>query len=134
LIRLGVARNYTHRNLNDSRDLSADFGFAHVGEARFPSDDLRTEETGLSHQRLRPNTRQAFAHRHEEAEEVYVILSGSGRARLDDEVIELVALDAIRVAPWVTRCLESGDDGLEFIVFGPRCPNDAEMVPDWWVD
>ena len=131
---LGVARYYTHHNLNDSRDLAADFGFSHVGEARFPSDDLRTEETGLSHQRLRPNTRQAFAHRHEEAEEVYVILAGSGRARLDDEVIELIPLDAIRIAPWVTRCLESGDDGLEFIVFGPRCPNDAEMVPDWWTD
>ena len=78
--------------------------------------------------------RQAFAHRHDEAEEVYVVLSGSGRVRLDDEILDLVQLDAIRIAPWVTRCFESGEDGLELLVFGPRCPNDAEMVPDWWTD
>lgn len=78
--------------------------------------------------------RQAFAHRHDEAEEVYVVLSGSGRCKLDDETLELVALDAIRVAPWVTRCFESGEAGLELLVFGPRCPNDAQMVPDWWTD
>jgi mannose-6-phosphate isomerase-like protein (cupin superfamily) len=129
-----LPRHYTHHNLSDSRDLAADFGFSHVGEARFPSDDLNTEETGLSHQRLKANTRQAFAHRHEEAEEVYVVLSGSGRVRLDDEVLDLAPLDAVRVAPWVTRCFESGDAGLEVLVLGPRGPNDAEMVPDWWVD
>ena len=62
------------------------------------------------------------------------MLSGNGLLKLDDDILVLAPLDAIRVAPWVTRCFESGDSGLELLVFGPRCPNDAEMVPDWWTD
>jgi hypothetical protein len=63
-----------------------------------------------------------------------VALSGSGRVRLDDDIVEVEALDAIRVAPAVTRAFEAGPDGLELLAFGPRRPGDAQMVPDWWTD
>ena len=82
---------------------------------------------------LRPGKQQPFAHRHEEAEEIYVVLSGGGRVKLDDEIVE-------HRAPWtpsawrpsVTRAFEAGDEGLELLAFGPRHGGDAETVKDFW--
>jgi mannose-6-phosphate isomerase-like protein (cupin superfamily) len=101
---------------------------------RFPSDDLDAEHTGLSHQRLRPGKRQMFAHRHRHAEEVYVVLSGTGRVRIEDEIVDVGPMDAIRVGPQQTRAFEAGADGLEYLAFGRRARGDAEIVPDWWTD
>src|SRR5215204_5018687 len=89
------------------------------------------EETGISHQKVKPGKRHAFAHRHNKAEEVYVVIGGSGRVNLDGEVKEVSELDAIRVGPSVTRAFEAGDEGLEIIVFGPRVQGDAEIVEDF---
>jgi uncharacterized cupin superfamily protein len=125
---------YTLRNLTDVEDSAVRFGIREVQEARFANDDLEVEQTGLSYHRLRPGRRQGFGHRHEMAEEVCVVLSGSGRVKVDDEIVELRALDAIRLAPQVSRAFEAGDDGLEFVVFGPRSPGDGELLPDWWTD
>lgn len=125
---------YTIKNLEQIPDSAAKFGFGEIGEARFPNDDLAAESTGLSHHRLHPDRRQAFGHRHDEAEEVYVVLAGAGRIKLDDEIVEIGALDAIRVAPGVTRCFEAGSEGLELLAFGPRHQGDAEMIPGWWSD
>ena len=73
-------------------------------------------------------------HRHKRAEEVYIILSGTGRIKLDDEIFDVHALDAIRVAPEVARALEAGPEGLEFIAFGPHYDADGEPVNDSWVE
>jgi quercetin dioxygenase-like cupin family protein len=62
-----------------------------------------------------------------------VVLSGSGRVKLDDEIVEVRVLDAIRVAPGVARAFEADADGLEFIAFGPHHPGDGEPVEDVWV-
>jgi quinol monooxygenase YgiN/mannose-6-phosphate isomerase-like protein (cupin superfamily) len=123
---------FTLRKLTDAEDMAAKFGYGEVGEARFLNQDLEAHATGLSHHRLRPNARQAFAHRHKVAEEVYVVVSGSGRANLDGEIVELGELDALRLAPGVTRALEAGPDGMEVLAFGPRHKGDAEMLPGWW--
>jgi mannose-6-phosphate isomerase-like protein (cupin superfamily) len=85
----------------------------------------------VSLQLVKPGKRHAFAHRHQEAEEVYVVLSGSGRVKLDDEIVEVGPMDAIRVAPAVTRAFEAGPEGLELLVFGPRHEGDAEIVQDF---
>ena len=103
-------------------------------EARFAKDELEAEQTGVSYQRLKPGKRQAFAHRHERAEEVYVVLRGSGQAKLDDQLVELRTLDAIRVAPGVTRAFQAGPDGLELLAFGPRHDGDGDVLPGWWSD
>src|SRR5215210_7588247 len=120
---------YTLRNLTDVEDSAVRFGIGEVQEARFANDDLEVEQTGLSYHRLRPGRRQGFGHRHEMAEEVCVVLSGSGRVKVDDEIVELRALDAIRLAPQVSRAFEAGDDGLEFVVFGPRRPRRRRAAP-----
>ena len=93
---------------------------------------LAAEQTGVTHFRLRPGMRSPFTHRHVEAEEVYVILAGSGRVKLDDEVADVRPLDAIRVAPRVARAFEAGPDGLELLAFGAHRGADGEPVDDPW--
>ena len=62
------------------------------------------------------------------------MLSGSGRVKLDDEIVEIETRDAIRVAPGVIRAFESGSDGLELLAVGPRHDGDGELIQDWWTD
>jgi mannose-6-phosphate isomerase-like protein (cupin superfamily) len=125
---------FTHKKLDEVKDSAADFGHGDAIEARFARGDLEAEETGFSFHRIKPGRRQPFGHKHDDAEEVYVIVRGGGLLKLDDEIIEVETLDAIRVSPEVTRAFEAGDDGLEVIAFGPHREGDGEIVPDWWSD
>jgi quinol monooxygenase YgiN/mannose-6-phosphate isomerase-like protein (cupin superfamily) len=128
----GGATGFTIVNLDSVEDMAPKFGISDMGEARFAREDLEATDTGVSHQRLRPGRRQGFGHRHERAEEVYVVLGGSGRVRIDDEVREVRQLDAIRVAPGSTRAFEAGPDGLEVLAVGPHRNGDGEMLPEFW--
>lgn len=98
--------------------------------------DLDLKNGGVSYQKTEPGHKTPFGHYHKEQEEIYVIIGGSGRIKLDDEVIELAHMDAVRVPKEVTRQIEAGSDGIEFIVFGsPVTGNDrGEIVPDWWTE
>ena len=129
-----MASPFTHKKLADVEDSAPKFGFAEIQQARFAKDDLEAEQVGVSHHRLKANKRQTFAHKHDRAEEVYVVIGGGGRMKLDDRIIEVGPLDAIRVAPEVTRAFEAGPDGLEVIAFGARHDGDGELVHDWWTD
>jgi mannose-6-phosphate isomerase-like protein (cupin superfamily) len=127
--------DYTKINLHDVEDSAAKYGYAGNHEARFPTRDLGLEKSGLSYQKLLPNKRSPFGHKHEDQEEIYVILSGSGQAKLDDDIIELKPFDAIRVAPQTVRAMAAGPDGLEMLVFGASARNATdrgEMIKDWW--
>jgi mannose-6-phosphate isomerase-like protein (cupin superfamily) len=125
---------YTRRNLEDVKDSAPQFGFGEVQEAHFASGDLETEQTGVSFHRVKPGKRQGFAHRHDEAEEVYVVIGGSGRVKLDDDIVDLERLDAVRLAPGVTRQFEGGPEGIEILVFGARHEGDGETINDWWTE
>jgi mannose-6-phosphate isomerase-like protein (cupin superfamily) len=129
-----VAAPYTRKKLTDVEDSAVGFGYGEVQEARFANEDLETEHTGVSHHRVKADKRQAFAHKHDEAEEVYVVLAGCGRLKLDDEIVEVQPLDAIRVAPGVIRAFEGGPNGIELLAFGPRHEGDGELIQDWWTD
>ena len=127
--------SYTIKNLRDVKDMAPQFGFAEVQEAHFAHHELEAERTGFSYMVVKPGKRQAFAHRHDDAEEVYVVVGGSGRAKLGDDVKEIGHLDAIRVAPSVVRTFEAGDDGLELLAFGARHDGDGEIIKeDVWGD
>ncbi len=126
--------SFTHKQLTDVKDSAPGFGFEDHQEARFATGDLDAEDTGVSFHRVKPGMRQGFGHRHDAAEEVYVVVSGSGRAKLDDEIVELAQLDALRVSPEVTRAFEAGEQGLELVAFGPRHEGDGDIVPDFWTD
>ncbi len=129
-----MTARYTLKKLTDVEDSAPKFGYDELQEARFATRDLEAEHTGVSHHRVKPGKRQGFAHKHDEAEEVYVVLSGTGRMKLDDDIIELTPLDAIRVAPGVIRTFEGGPDGLDLLVFGPRRDGDGDVMPNWWTD
>jgi quercetin dioxygenase-like cupin family protein len=121
--------SWTVKNLKEVDDAAVRFGLSPAMESRFARDDLGLERVGLSYQRLAPGARQPFAHRHGEHEEVYVILSGGGQVRLDDEVVEVGPLDAIRVSPETVRAFAGGPDGLEMLAFGQAGMGDAETLP-----
>jgi uncharacterized cupin superfamily protein len=125
---------YARRNLLEVDDAAVANGFSETQVARFAGKELGCETIGLALEGVKPGRRQAFGHRHEEDEEVYVIVSGSGRMRLDDEVIEVSPMDAIRVAPGVMRSFEAGDEGLEMLAFGTHHEGDGEIDPAFWTD
>jgi mannose-6-phosphate isomerase-like protein (cupin superfamily) len=124
--------SYTIKNLREVEDAAEKGGFSDTQEARFAHGELDAESTGLALIAVKPGQHQPFAHRHNEAEEIYVVLSGSGRLKLDDEVLEIGPMDAIRMDPSHSRGLEAGPDGLEVFALGPRHAGDAEMVQDFW--
>ena len=126
--------DYTIKNLTEVPDSAPKFGFGELGEAHFAREELDAQSTGFAYQVLKPGKRNAFGHSHDKAEEVYVVLSGSGRMRLDDEIVEIARLDAIRVAPSVKRAFEAGTDGLEILVFGTHHEKDGELDMEFWKD
>ena len=127
---------YTLKNLKEIDDQAPKFGFSPSLEARFARGPLELESSGLSYQRIAPSFRVPFGHRHGAQEEIYVLLSGSGRMKLDDDVVELRQWDAVRVAAATMRDFEAGPEGAELLAFGAPAigPNDAEMTPGWWSD
>ena len=126
--------SYTIQNLKESEDVAVKGGVSEMQEARFLWRDLDAEQTGLAHIVVHPGKRQPFGHHQKEAEEIYVVLSGSGRVKLNDDIKDVGPLDAVRISPPVDRAFEAGADGLELIVFGPHREGDAEIVPDFWPD
>src|SRR3954451_22926665 len=102
--------DYTMINLKDVADSAEKFGFAPDMEARFAAKDLGLQQSAISYQALAPGFRQPFGHKHGEQEELYVVLQGGGRIKVDDQVVELKALDAVRVPPEAERALEGGPD------------------------
>jgi len=126
--------NYTHKNLTEVNDSAPGFGFGEVGAIRFAKDDLDAERTGVTHLKLNPGQRIPFGHKHDQAEEIYVVIAGSGRMKLDDEIVEIVELDAIRVSPEVGRGFEAGPEGVSLIAMGARHDGDGELLQDWWTD
>ena len=125
---------YTFKKLEDVEDSAPKFGIDEIQEARFAKDALEAQSTAMTFHRLKPGKRQAFGHKHDEAEEIYVVLAGTGRVKLGEEIVELEPRDALRVAPGLMRAFEADDDGLEWLAFGQRRDGDGEIVPGWWGD
>ena len=125
--------DWTLRNLRGDVENSAErFGLAPGLETRFGRKALDVEGGGFSYQRMAPGYVLPFGHRHATHEEVYVVLAGSGRAKLDGEVRELRQWDALRVAPQVARGFAAGPDVMEFLAIGFGESGDAEMLQDFW--
>jgi quercetin dioxygenase-like cupin family protein len=128
---------YTKLNLKrDVEDQAPKFGLSPNLESRFARVPLELEESGLSYFKVAPGFRVPFGHVHERQEEVYLVVSGAARVKLDDEVIELGQWDVLRIPPNTWRGFEAGPDGAEIVAFGaPNTDNkDVEMGQDWWSD
>jgi mannose-6-phosphate isomerase-like protein (cupin superfamily) len=118
--------SYAIVNLLDLEDMVGDR--APGIEGRFARSHLDSRDLGISHFRYEPNLRSPVGHKHGEQEEAYVIVAGSGRIRLDDEVRDLRQWDVVRVAPDVLRAFEAGPDGLEVIAVGGPRPQEGDGV------
>jgi mannose-6-phosphate isomerase-like protein (cupin superfamily) len=128
--------NYTKKNLRTEVENQApNFDMPSELEARFARAALDGKTLGLSLMTLAPNFRMPFGHKHEGQEEVYVVVRGSGRIKVEDEIVEVGQWDAIRFDKNTMRNVEAGPDGIEFVAFGAgEDPLDAEMAPGWWRD
>ena len=129
-----MATDYKIVNIKELEDMAVKFGLSPNLEARFGRSATDAKQGGFSYQKLAPDFRQPFGHRHEAQEEFYVVLSGSGTITLGDDTQELKQWDVVRVAPTVARGFESGPDGLEFLAFGAGETGDAEMLESFWED
>jgi mannose-6-phosphate isomerase-like protein (cupin superfamily) len=127
--------NYTHLNLKEVEDQAPKFGMTEL-EFRSARVPLELENSGLSYLRVAPNFRVPFGHHHNVQEEVYILVGGSARLKLDDEIIELKPFDAVRIHQQTMRNLEGGPEGAEVIAVGaPNTgPGDGPMEADWWTD
>jgi mannose-6-phosphate isomerase-like protein (cupin superfamily) len=129
--------DYTLKNLKeDVEDSAVEYGISPALEARFARDPLKLQNSGVSYLRLAPGERVPWGHTHKQQEEVYVVVGGSGRIKLDDEIRDLKQWDAIRISKETMRDVEAGDDGIELILIGaPNAgPGDAEIEQGWWAD
>jgi uncharacterized cupin superfamily protein len=125
--------DYTQLNLkHDVENVSERYRLAPDMEARFARNPLGLRGGGFSYQKLAPGFRSPTAHRHREQEEVYVVIGGGGRVKVEDEVRDLRQWDAIRFAPEVARGFEAGPDGLELLAIGFGEGGDTEMLEGFW--
>jgi quercetin dioxygenase-like cupin family protein len=121
-------------SLDDAEDIAPKFGMSDMGEARFLRKPLGAEGIGMANYRLNPGSRVPFGHRHSDVEEVYVVLAGSGRFKLDDDIVDVAARDVVYCPPGVMRAWEAGPDGLELLAVGHHAEGDGEVVQGWWSD
>jgi mannose-6-phosphate isomerase-like protein (cupin superfamily) len=125
---------YAHVNLKQVDDSASTRG-SDV-EARFARSRLDSDHLGVSYFRYAPGHRNTMGHSHREQEEAYVVVSGSGRMKLDDDIIDLAVWDVVRVAPATVRAIEAGPDGIELIAIGADKPEGGDGVryEEWWTD
>ena len=126
--------NYTKKNLRtEVEDQAPRFGMPGGMQARFARTPLRGKTLGLSLFTLAPNFRIPFGHKHVEQEEVYVVVRGSARVKVEDEIVELERWDAIRFDRDTMRDMEAGPDGVDYLAFGAgEDAKEVEMVQGWW--
>jgi mannose-6-phosphate isomerase-like protein (cupin superfamily) len=121
---------WTKRNFAKIADRSPD----ETMQWRLSRGAVRSQQVGVSRFTYEPGARMPFGHRHGEQEEVYLVVAGSGRVKLDDEIVEVGEWDVIRVAPPVMRAFEAGPDGLDIVCVGGRHPTggDTERDEGFW--
>jgi mannose-6-phosphate isomerase-like protein (cupin superfamily) len=129
--------NYTISKTDQVPDA---FGGKYPGEMRFLTGPLGAEQVAATYRRMPQNTggRGSYGHRHKTQEEVYFVISGQLQVKLNDEVLELGAGTAIRVAPEVWRSIWNGEpEDAELLIFSAQIDDvesDVELIEDFWPD
>ena len=81
--------DYTKLNLKqDVEDMAPKFQLSPGLESRFARKALELENSGVSYYKIAPEFRTPFGHRHGEQEEIYIVVGGSARLKLDDDVVD----------------------------------------------
>jgi mannose-6-phosphate isomerase-like protein (cupin superfamily) len=128
---------YTVQNLNEVQNQGENFGInPDELQLRMAKDPLECQNAGISLLRLGPSFRVPFGHKHKTQEEIYVLVKGSARMKIEDDVVDVQPMTAVRVDPGTMRGYEAGPDGADFVVIGaPKTgPGDGDIVQGWWSD
>jgi quercetin dioxygenase-like cupin family protein len=125
--------DFKHLKLSEIEDQAPSFGVDSL-EARPARTELGAQAIGLTSYTVKPGRRVGFGHSHDDVEEVYLVTSGSGRFKVDAEIVAVGPGEVVYCPPQVMREWEAGDDGLELVAFGGHIEGDANMRPGWWTD
>ena len=129
-----MSTSHTVTNLDDAEDVAPKYGLGEMGQSRFLRRDLGADGIGLANYRMNPGQRISFGHDHGESEEIYVVLAGSGRFKIEDETVDVGPKDVVYCPPGTMRAWESGADGMELLAFGHHVEGDTKMKQGWWGD
>jgi quercetin dioxygenase-like cupin family protein len=133
--RMPSMSDYTLVNIKSTENMAEQYGMAPGLESHFPRTPLGLEQSGMAHYRLEPGYRLPFGHSHPAHEEVYVVISGSARIKIEDDVLELGEWDAVRIPPGAMHGFEAGPAGGEMLAFGPHDDEEqATLAQGWWKD
>jgi mannose-6-phosphate isomerase-like protein (cupin superfamily) len=128
---------YTVRDLNEVENQGVNFGLnPDEYQVRMAKEPLECQNAGISLVRLGPGYRVPFGHSHKTQEEIYVLVKGNARIKIEDDIVEMEPMTAVRVDPGAMRGLEAGSGGADLIAIGaPKTgPGDGDVVPGWWSD
>lgn len=114
----------------------ANFDFNSLTWLTSPRRKLGLQAVALGLIKIPPHEGYTFTHSHEQQEEVYIVIEGSGQIQVNRELVELVPGDLVRVAPEARRALKAGAEGMFVICSGavragyPRDPNARYLIDD----
>jgi mannose-6-phosphate isomerase-like protein (cupin superfamily) len=126
--------DWTIKPLDEMPDVLGDY----PGEMRMTTTHIGAEQVALTYRRMPPNTggKGSYGHAHKTQEELYLVLSGTLQFKLDDDVIDVPARSAVRIAPSVVRSVwNEGPEDAELIITSVRIDDaygDTVMVEDFW--
>ncbi len=127
-----MSTGYARVNIDDVKDVAPEYGMGEAGECRPLTPAVGGEGIGATLYRIAPGKRHGFGHKHEKAEEMYLVMEGSGRVKIGDDILDLKKLDIVRCAPPQMREFEGGADGMTLLAFGHRIAGDGDMDPSFW--
>ena len=126
--------NWTIKSLHEMDDVLGDY----PGEMYMTTYAVGCEQVALTHRRLPAQTggKGGYGHSHKTQEELYLVLSGTLQFKLDDEVIDVPARTAVRIAPEVVRSVwNEGPDDAEIVIASVKVDDpraDGVIVQDFW--
>jgi quercetin dioxygenase-like cupin family protein len=126
--------HHATKNIDDAEDMAPGYGMSDICQARFLRKDLGMEGVGMANYKMNAGQRIGFGHSHAESEETYVVLAGSGRFKVEDEIIDVGPRDVVHCGKDTMRGWEAGPDGMELLAFGHHVEGDATMEQGWWTD
>jgi mannose-6-phosphate isomerase-like protein (cupin superfamily) len=125
---------YTITPLSEVPDVLGDY----PGEMQMITHSVAAEQAALTFRRMPAGTggKGSYGHRHYTQEELYLVLSGTLQFKLGDDVVDVPARTAVRVAPAVVRSVwNDGPDDVELVIVSMKIDDpraDVELVEDFW--
>ena len=126
---------YTVRRLDEVTNI---FEGNYPGEMRMITYQIDAEQVAVTYRRMPQHTggKGSYGHHHKEQEEIYYVMSGQLQFKLGDDVLDLPAGTAVRVAPEVARSVWNDEpEDAELMIVSKKIADpqgDSVQVPDFW--